>query len=59
MSALPTEADMLIVGINGCFVPKPEIGFVAFHDVWVRRLGLATRQAKRITPLAPLRGRLC
>jgi len=25
MSALPPEADMLIVGINVCFVPKSDI----------------------------------
>jgi hypothetical protein len=25
MSALPPEADMLIVGINVCFVPKADI----------------------------------
>jgi hypothetical protein len=37
MSALPPEADILIVIINVSKVPKPEIGFVALHDVWVRR----------------------
>ena len=26
MSALPPEADMLIVGINVCFVPIADIG---------------------------------
>jgi hypothetical protein len=26
MSAFPPEADMLIVGINVCFVPKADIG---------------------------------
>ena len=25
MSALPSEADMLIVGINVCYVPKADI----------------------------------
>ena len=37
MSALPLKADMLSVSIEVRFVPKPELGFVAFHDVWVRR----------------------
>ena len=26
MSALPQEADMLIVGINVCYVPKADVG---------------------------------
>ena len=28
MSALPPKADMLIVGINVCYVPKADIGLV-------------------------------
>ena len=28
MSALPPEADMLIVGINVCYVPKPDMSVV-------------------------------
>ena len=37
MSALPAEADIRQRIEHACFVPKPELGFVAFHDVWVRR----------------------
>ena len=33
MSALPPEADMLIVGINVCYVPKADI---VTHRTWAR-----------------------
>ena len=29
MSALPPEADMLIVGINVCYVPEADIGAIS------------------------------
>jgi hypothetical protein len=32
MSALPPEADMLIVGINVCFVPNPDSCAAANSD---------------------------
>jgi hypothetical protein len=31
MSALPPEADMLIVGINVCYVPKADMAFVGIR----------------------------
>ena len=31
MSALPPEADMLIVGINVCYVPLADIGRLQGH----------------------------
>ena len=31
MSALPSEADMLIVGINVCYVPKADIAIALFR----------------------------
>jgi len=34
---LPPEADIRRRIEHVCFVPKPEIGFVAFRDVRVRR----------------------
>jgi len=37
MSALPAEADIRQRIEHVGFVPKPEIGFVEFRDVWVRR----------------------
>jgi hypothetical protein len=51
MSALPPEADMLIVGINVCYVPKADIKRVTGKEVGlakVRQSGsrLATRMAQ-------------
>ena len=33
MSALPPEADMLIVGINVCYVPEADMLLGAFFDM--------------------------
>ena len=40
MSALPPKADMLIVGINVCFVRIADIGL---HQHWVPMAGVFAR----------------
>jgi hypothetical protein len=40
MSALPPEADMLIVGINVCYVPEADIGHHLFRAIVIALIRL-------------------